>query len=399
MDRSSDTTHASTPRAEVQLRDKRKDPIPQPDLNTSKRSIFDRLKETAKIWSSSPRLWPMGFLIESPYSPLRVERELPNFNWRDAFEDLLALEFGGQMITQESREAETAVAAKLGRERATYCIGKLKEWNENADGILKTEEFAREICGSAGVTALEEDVRRANKRISEQRKLIGARAALAETLKTREDNRRGRPASMHKERGQWIASLITSGALPGWRSTLQDSSAGAHITLKKTAAATAEDGEGITFTEHGSKEFFVKGKPLEWGSPTPPVYRLPEPGPRGENVQNDDQSHVGSNPHFLANDLFLHMPLLWSRTPHKPYFRAQHTVADRIRLPNGETSTVVTLSKVPTDGQVEAKVFIQKPGRLLQEVEDARASIEDRMYGFDQLPPIEKLFQRTVFTL
>lgn len=99
MDRSSNPNHPSMPRVDLLLCDKRRDPILQPGSDRSKRSFSDMLKELAKTWTVKPRPWPVGFLIESPYSPLRVERELSNLNWWDAFEDLLALETGGEMIS------------------------------------------------------------------------------------------------------------------------------------------------------------------------------------------------------------------------------------------------------------------------------------------------------------
>lgn len=38
---------------------------------------------------------PLGYILHSQYSPFRLETEYPSRNWRDAFEDLLALDLGG----------------------------------------------------------------------------------------------------------------------------------------------------------------------------------------------------------------------------------------------------------------------------------------------------------------
>ena len=79
-------------------------------------------------------------------------------------------------------------------------------------------------------------------------------------------------------------------------------------------------------------------------------------------------------------------PLIMSRIPERPYFFGQNTTAERITLPNGKTATRVVMKNYLTNGDVEEKVIVQEPGRVLQEVEKARALIQDRVYGFD--PPI-----------
>ena len=71
---------------------------------------------------ASPRMWPIGYLTASPYSPLSIEQQIPERNWRDAFEDLLALESGGEMIDPESRKKETVVADRLWRARLTHVV-------------------------------------------------------------------------------------------------------------------------------------------------------------------------------------------------------------------------------------------------------------------------------------
>lgn len=57
------------------------------------------LQHHLATYLSSPRIWPIGYIVQSPYSPLRLEMDMPQgICWRDAFEDLLALETGSQMI-------------------------------------------------------------------------------------------------------------------------------------------------------------------------------------------------------------------------------------------------------------------------------------------------------------
>ena len=78
-------------------------------------------------WLASPRMWPIGYLVGSPYSPFHLELQIPERNWRDAFEDLLALENGGQMTSKESRRREAEVAARLHYEKAHYIISLSNE--------------------------------------------------------------------------------------------------------------------------------------------------------------------------------------------------------------------------------------------------------------------------------
>ena len=69
-------------------------------------------------------MWPVGYLIGSPYSPLHIEQAHPQREWRDAFEDLLAVELGDEMISSESRQEEKAAARQIHSERAAHCISK-----------------------------------------------------------------------------------------------------------------------------------------------------------------------------------------------------------------------------------------------------------------------------------
>ena len=58
-------------------------------------------------------MWPVDYPPNSVYSPLRVEQQLHKQHWRDAFEDLLALESDGERISLESRRIETEMAHKI----------------------------------------------------------------------------------------------------------------------------------------------------------------------------------------------------------------------------------------------------------------------------------------------
>ncbi len=360
------------------LCDKCKKSVLEPSQNAENIPLRDRIRQIWSEWRLSSPLWPMGYLTGSPYSPFHVEQELPNRNWRNAFEDLLALESGGEMISDESREQERTVAAKISWERASHCIKILNKLNARdvptwtlAQTALNAAKSSRHQNDPVIISWLEEKIKLA-------REMAQRRVALAESFRAREETRREWPASRHKDRGQWMVSLITSGALTGWSSTLEDSEHGDLIRLNNDLA---DPEEGISFTEFELHELFDDGKPLEQGLPGPPLYQVSS---QSSAVPDDDQIiDENVSPHPPPDE-----PLIMSRIPKRPYFFGQNTTAERITLPNGKTATRVLMKNYLTNGDVEEKVIVQEPGRVLQEVEKARALIQDRVYGFDQ--PIEK---------
>ena len=359
------------------LCDKCKKSVLEPSQNAENIPLRDRIRQIRGEWRLSPNLWPMGYLIESPYSPFHVEQELPNRNWRNAFEDLLAIESGGEMISAESREQERAVAAKINWERASHCINILNKLNARdvpdwtlAQAALNAAKSSRHQKDLVIIPWLEEKMKLGSE-------LVQRRVALAESFKAKEEMRREWPASRHKDRGQWMASLITSGALTGWSSTLEDSEHGDLIRLNNDLA---DPRDGVSFTEFELHELFEDGKPLEQGLPGPPLYQVSN---RSLAVPvHDDQIIDGKvSPHPPPDE-----PLIMSRIPERPYFFGQNTTAERITFPNGNMATRVVMKNYLTNGDVEEKVIVQEPGRVLHEVEKARALIQDRVYGFD--PPI-----------
>ena len=48
-------------------------------------------------------MWSVDYILNSAYSPRRVEQQLPKSQYRNTFEDLLALEANGEMMTAENR--------------------------------------------------------------------------------------------------------------------------------------------------------------------------------------------------------------------------------------------------------------------------------------------------------
>ncbi len=346
----------------------------EPSQSTENVSYTSRMQQAIQDWLLSPNMWPVGYIIGSPYSPFRVEQELPKRDWRDAFEDLLALESGSEMISHQSRKQEGIVAASLGWERASDCIQKLNKLN-----IRDAQRFtlARTALNKAKSPEDQADpsiISGLERMMNEIREMTQRRIAIAETFKLREESRGKFSTGRTKDRGQWITSLITSGALIGWTSLLKDSAHGNYIVLESEAEPQAS----VAFTERELGAHFEDDEPLDQESPGPPLYEVSNLPPA---VQGDSQPFIveHSSPQSGA-----WLPLIMSRVPERPYFWAQKTTAERIALPDGTTATKVLMKNYLTNGDFEEKVMIQEPGKVLQEVEKARALIHDRMLGFDK---------------
>lgn len=360
------------------LCDKCRNFVLEPSQNTENISLADGVHQVVKQWLLSPRMWPVGYIIGSSYSPFRVEKELPERDWRNAFEDLLALESGGEMISHGSRKQEKTVAANLSWERTKRCIETLNKLN-SVDGPLFMH--TQTLLNSAKSEGVQMDPSRkrwletVERKLNEGREEARRRVALAEAFRAEEVIRRDWSASRRKDRGQWIASLITSGALSGWGSAIEDSEDGILIQLYKEQTAP----ENIAITELELHKHFEHGKSFETGSPGPPWYEVSSPPPA---VPVDDHQVVeeSSFPEPPPEER-----AIVSRVPDRPYFSRQTTAAERVTLPNGKTAIKMILKNYLTNGDVEEKAILHEPGQVLQEVEKARGLIDDRISGYSQL--------------
>ena len=200
------------------------------------------------------------------------------------------------------------------------------------------------------------------------------RVGFARLFKAWEENSRELSASKHKNHGQWTASLVASGALSGWFSVLEDSEDGDLIQLRKE-----DDTESVIISELELAEYFGEGKPLHTGRPSAPLYRVSRRLPAMPE-KNPQILHEDSGLEILPDE-----PVLWSRVPERPCFWRQSMVAERVTLPIGKTVTKVVMKNWLTNGDFEEKVMIEEPGKVLHEVEKARAMIENRRLGIDQL--------------
>ena len=109
--------------------------------DTSNMTWNDGYKHFFSTFCATPRMWPVGYILDSPYSPLRVERDMPSRNWRDAFEDLLAHDAVGALIPDEVRKAQDEYAAKDRFESANRAIVVT---NHNLKGALELQKATQE---------------------------------------------------------------------------------------------------------------------------------------------------------------------------------------------------------------------------------------------------------------
>lgn len=100
----------------------------KPNDSTTSFSWLQGLQNLFASYFAAPESCPVEYILGVPYSPLHLERQMPKKHWRDAFEDLLALETGGAMTGLESRKKETEAAAKLRLERGAQQITRINHF-------------------------------------------------------------------------------------------------------------------------------------------------------------------------------------------------------------------------------------------------------------------------------
>ena len=369
----SGSEQSSSPDPSSVLCDKCKKSVLDPSQNnTESIAVTERVQQAVKDWLLTPQIWPVGYLMASPYSPLHVEQQLPGRDWRNAFEDLLALESGNDMISHESRKQEKATAARLSWESANDSIEKMNKFNlHDAPIINAVQEILSSWKSGKRRGPSPSGISQVEKSVEEHKKVMRRRVAYAHWFKAREEERREWSASRHKEPGQWIASLITSGALRGWTSLLSDSEDGDLYNFRGVW-------DGISVSERELTDHFRAGKPLHSETPGAPWYKVSRrrPATPAYHPQILDEDSFPEPPEPEPDE-----PTVWSKVPERPCFRRQEMAAERITLPNGKTATRVVMKKWLTNGDLEEKVMIEEPGKVLQEVEKARASIRNRKLG------------------
>lgn len=329
----------------------------RPDM--SNMTWHDGVKHFFSTIHSTPRMWPIGFILDSPYSPLRLEQDLPALNWRDAFEDLLALEAGRSMIPEESRKAEDLFATAN-----RYAIAS---WGISAvNYLLQDRQKLQAMFQEAHRKAMKQNDKRMAERISEKvlpsLKVNQERiAAYAQRCKAEYEEQRDMSASNVKPRGQWIASLMDSGALPNWYWLVRNTTSGPLMVFSRKDAPPGLETDGIDISELEILQHFEERRPYYFGSPAP----LPVKETRAviDGHSNREQIPVPNDPFEKFQ-------------PSKTSVMAQVARSEPVELPDGSIGSKTVITNHLANNTIVTKEFIQQPARLLEEVENARKSME-----------------------
>ena len=319
-------------------------------------------------------MWPIGCLVGSPFSPLQLENEIPERNWRDAFEDLIALETCGQMIRLESREKEARAAVRLARQEVHSAITRSNEMLARNSKYMSILQRTRKLVARRNLTdwvSLIDNV--ALKERMRSQELIDSSQSRISELDKIEQAGKPKVSSDTMGMGHWIASLISSGALPAWESRLHDSSNGKLWSFNTRIAPhesteQVDDSAGLDVTDRElASKIFYRRVPLQLAHPVwstknggyPEFIRVP-------NLIQDDESVIS-----YTN---IKLP------PLRHSICSQFTRVDRTRLPNGLFSTRVLIRNLFTDGRTEEKGIVDDAGKVLEEVKKATMAMENKSH-------------------
>ena len=307
-------------------------------------------------------MWPVGYIIGSPFSPLQLENEIPERNWRDAFEDLIALETCGQMISNESREKEAEVALRLLRQESHDAVLQANDMLESYSKQISLYPRARKIAARQGNFGMVSEFETAAHRVRmKSQELFNSGQAIISELKKLEQADKPKLVRECMRRGQWIASLFSSGALPGWRSHLYDSAFGHYWSFDKG------DEDGISISEVELSNHFQQDMPLQFISPPWSTYN-------GGYPEVQQVANLGSDDLSIVDYTELKPPLL------RHSLCSQSTSTERTGLPNGLVSTKVKIWNRFTDDREEEKHIVDDAGKVMEEVRKAMLAMTNRAY-------------------
>ena len=338
-------------------------------------------------------MWPIGYIVASPLSPLQVERELPARNWRDPFEDLIAIENGGQMMSKESRERETEDLVGWIYQRAHDEISHINEVIGHSTRFLSFLQRLRSFFIRRDeldmVSYVDKEQIPQMRTVSQE--LLETGQGIISTLKEFENTDGLRRSDRMKTRGHWIASLVSNGALPGWDTQLCDSAGGHHWSIYKKVAPEESVGhtiygDGLEFTEEELLLRFERGIPMQVGSP---AWTSRDEFPKYEFATENQSDESTTN------------RAQWKNPPLRHSIYSQTTEAKRTKLSNGLFSTQVLIRNSFTDGRTEEEEIVDNTGKVFEEVSKAFAAFKDRKHSFlsasiDQAYEEEKALLRAV---
>ena len=335
----------------------------------------DGIRNFFSTFFAAPRMWPLGYILHNAYSPLRLERGFPSHNWRDAFEDLLALEAGRDMIRHSDRLAETSYSIKNRYELASRAIAKsdtgLRSLVQMRAEILEGREEAVRN-GQSHVVKYYDDHLLAMHQTEHDRLVLLAQKARDDFEQNRDAN-----ASRVKPRGQWIASLINSGALPGWEWSTSNSLDGPTMQFRRRDAPPEMDVGHIGVSELELEQVFEKSQAYSFWMPAP----IPE----------DTIKALTDEPNKYVQDV--HPDPLRNFKPSRSSIIHQMAYAEPVKLRDGTMGTKVLFWNTLADKTMATKEFIQEPERVLEEVENARKYMDMLSRSVKAQSKVDRIYQ------
>lgn len=330
--------------------------------DTSNMTWQDGVKNFFSTYLSSPRMGPLGYILGSQYSPFQLETELPSRNWRDAFEDLLALDLRGQMIPEAYRKAEDTFAAKQRYHLASDIIALsntlIRENKEIDSRITRLSRVATKSGDKELAAHLADSTMR-----SQLKDITTHSITQAQEAKSLYESDQSKPASSLKSHCHWIASLITSGALPGW-SWCERTSVDGPVVEFARVNAPPELEAGISTSDMELSLQFVHGRPWSFGSPQPLRQDLLQALVDG--TLQAPEFKTGSRDSFNASQFSI---------------MVQAGRAEPFKRSDGSTGTKVILDNNLANGTWTSKEFVQEPEKVFEEIHHARQSMSD-LRGF-----------------
>ena len=309
-------------------------------------------------------MWPVDYILTSTYSPLRLEQQLPTHQWRDAFEDLLALESNSEMISPESRRIETETGVRILHGKASHFIYRI---NRNLRQLARLQ---KQLQGNLEQAMLRGDTsivsRIGNETLPMIRSTMDQEIHASKMVQKAVEIKKYFPASQLKQRGQWIASLVSSGALPGWTAILENGpTPGQQYTVirEPTDPSRVPNGqEAIVTTENVLEKQFGKAQVSEREDSTVEldIFGLQSHKILASVTEGED-----------GWGLYSGIRSTWQ------YLTAQTTTSERVLLPDGSTVNRVVLTNRSGDGKEEKIEIIEDTGKVLEEVEKARMLMQD----------------------
>ena len=311
-------------------------------------------------------MWPLGYILGSEYSPLLLEQQIPNLNWRDRFEDLLALESGKRMISAVSRQNEAVTAFRVRSESVHDDISHVNQELQRYQDYNSLLQGLREVSirrkDSDVVSQIDDVAMPAQKKSAEM--VIASGKALIGSLKDLQN----KPASNYMYRVPWITSLISSGAMLGWESAVYDSADGWLADVYKADGS----GDGQMFSELDLATIFRDGRPLDFRSPLWSTYEGSYGNfsyPEIEELCPDGDADPDAAQTYDAIENI------------RPSILSQLTKVQQKKSWNGSIETRVVLKNRFSNGEEAEKTITNDTSKVLEEVERFHASIKERHHS------------------